>query len=328
MTELLSGYSRVHSPDLEEARERVGEVFCPHRLEPVGPVGRGAGAPVRFNAAALGAVGLSYLSYGSTVRIRPQPLRSFVLVQIPLSGRALVRTGGVEVVSDPATASVPDPDAGLDMTWEAGNEQLIVRVERAALEAQLHRMLGRPPSKPLRLATSVDLRTPAARSWLSTVDMVRSDLDGPGGLSHPALRAQVEQLLMGQLLAAVPHSASEELLAAAEPATTTLPRTIRRAEALIEGHAREPLTVDDVAEAVGLSVRSLQEGFRRHLDTTPTARLREARLAGVRAELADADPTRCTVSQVATDWGFGHLGRFAVAYKERFGESPSDTLRG
>ncbi|WP_226357992.1 MULTISPECIES: AraC family transcriptional regulator [unclassified Pseudonocardia] len=324
MTEVLSGFCRVHSPDLEEARERVGEVFCPHRLE---PVDRGIPTPVRFNTAGFGAVGLSYLSYGASVRIRPQPLRSFVLVQIPLSGRALVRTGGTEVVSDPTTASVPDPDAGLDMTWEAGNEQLIVRVERAALDAQLHRMLGRPPSKPLRLATSVDLRTPAARSWLSTVDMVRTDLDGPGGLTHPVLRAQVEQLLMSQLLAAVPHSATEELLAVADPAPA-VPKVIRRAEALIEGHAREPLTVDDVAEAVGLSVRSLQEGFRRHLDTTPTARLRDARLAGVRTELADADPTRCTVSQVAADWGFGHLGRFAVAYKERFGESPSDTLRG
>ncbi|MBN9757179.1 Transcriptional regulator, AraC family [Pseudonocardia sp. Ae406_Ps2] len=324
MTEVLSGFRRVHSPDLEEARERVGEVFCPHRLE---PVDRATPAPVRFNTAAFGAVGLSYLSYGSAVRIRPQPLRSFVLVQIPLSGRALVRTGGTEVVSDARTASVPDPDAGLDMTWESGNEQLIVRVEREALTGQLHRLLGRPPSKPLRLATSVDLTTPAARSWLSTVDMVRTDLDGPGGLTHPVLRAQAEQLLMSQLLAAVPHSSSDELLAAADP-PPAVPKVIRRAEALIEGHAREPLTVDDVAEAVGLSVRSLQEGFRRHLDTTPTARLREARLAGVRAELTESDPTRRTVSQVAADWGFAHLGRFAVAYRERFGESPSETLRG
>ena len=320
MTEVLSGFRRVRSPDLEEARARVGEVFCPHRLEPVDePVP----TPVCFNSATFGVVGLSYLAYGSSVRIRPQPLRSFLLIQIPLSGRALVRTGATEVVSDPTTASVPDPDAELDMTWEAGNEQLIVRVDRAALDAQLERVLGRPPSTELRLAASLDLTTPAARSWLSTVDLVRSDLDGPGGLAHPVLRAQAEQLLMSQLLAAVPHSSSEELLAG----PSAVPGVIRRAEALIDGHAREPLTVDDLAAAVGLSVRSLQEGFRRHLDTTPTARLRAARLAGVRAELTTADPTRCTVSRVAADWGFHHLGRFAVAYRERWGESPSATLR-
>ncbi|MGW1681877.1 AraC family transcriptional regulator [Saccharopolyspora sp. NPDC002376] len=323
MVEVLRGFRRVHSVDLEEALERVGEVFCPHRLEPVDRLVK----PVRFNSAGLGEVGLSYLAYGPSVRIRPQPLRSFVLVQVPLSGRALVRTGGTEVVSDPTTASVPDPDAGLDMTWEAGNEQLIVRVDRAALEAQLHRLLGRPPAKPLRLATSLDLTTPAARSWLATVDMVRTDLDGPGWLAHPLLHRQVEQLLMSQLLAAVPHSLSEELLAVGDDPAPVVPKVIRRAKALIDEHAREPLTVEDVAEAVGLSVRSLQEGFRRHLDTTPTARLREARLVGVREELRAADPTRCTVSQVAADWGFHHLGRFAVAYKERWGESPSETLR-
>ena len=324
MTEVLRGYRRVSSPDLDEARERVGEVFCPHRLEPMERPGADG---VRFNSAEFGAVGLSYLAYGATVRIRPQPFGSFVLVQIPLSGRALVRTGGHEVVSDPTVASVPDPDSDLDMTWEAGNEQLIVRVDREALTEQLHRLLGRPAATPLRLDTELDLTTPEARSWLATVEMLRSDLDGPAGLRHPVLQAQAENLVMSQLLAALPHSSSEELADRHAPGAAVVPRVIRRAEQLIADHAREPLTVEDVAEAVGLSVRSLQEGFRRHLDTTPTARLREARLEGARAELADMDPTRATVSRIAADWGFHHLGRFAVAYRARWGESPSDTLR-
>lgn len=325
MTEVLTGYRRVHSSDLDEARERVGEVFCPHGLA---PAGRSSTAQaVRFNSTELGAVGLSYLAYGTTVRIRPQPLGSFVLVQIPLSGRALVRTGGDEIVSDPTVASVPDPEADLDMTWAEDNEQLIVRVDRQALEAQLQRLLGRPPAKPLRLATRLDTTTPQARSWLSTLEMLRADLDGPAGLRHPALQAQAEHLVLSQLLAAVPHSASAELEGIGRETTQVVPRVIRRAEQLIADHAREPLTVDDVAEAVGLSVRSLQEGFRRHLDTTPTAWLRDARLIGARRELADCDPTRTTVSRVAADWGFHHLGRFAVAYRERFGESPSETLR-
>ncbi|MDN5917459.1 MAG: AraC family transcriptional regulator [Pseudonocardia sp.] len=330
MTEVLSGYRRVCSVDLDEARDRVGEVFCPHRLEPAGHGYRakaGAAGAVRFNSTGLGAVGLSYLAYGMDVRIRPQPLSSFFLVQIPLRGRALVRSGGREVVSDTTVASIPDPDRDLDMTWGAGNEQLIVRVDRSALQTQLHRLLGRSPSKPLRLATALDLTSPAGRSWLATVEMLRADLDGPGGLRHSLLAGQTEQLVMSQLLAAVPHSASDELDARAGNEASVLPRVIRRAAQLIDDHAREDLTVEDVAEAVGLSVRSLQEGFRRHLDTTPTARLRNARLAGVHAQLADADSTRCTVSELAADWGFHHLGRFAVAYKRRFGQSPSVTLR-
>ncbi|MBB6377738.1 transcriptional regulator GlxA family with amidase domain [Pseudonocardia eucalypti] len=105
------------------------------------------------------------------------------------------------------------------------------------------------------------------------------------------------------------------------------PRPIRRAEALIVKHAREPLTVTDIAEAVGLSVRGLQVGFRRHFGTTPLSRLREARLAGAHAELVAADPTTTTVSAVATGWGFWHLGRFSASYRERWGVAPSITLR-
>jgi AraC-like DNA-binding protein len=321
-SELLAGYRRVRSSDLDEARERVGEVFCPHRLDPVG-----APAPdgPRFNFAELGAVGLSYLSYGTAVRIRPTHLHSFVLVQIPLAGRASVRTGREVVLSDTRVASVPDPDADLDMRWDEGNSQLIVRIDRVALETQLHRLLGRPPKQPLRLTPAMDLSAPAVRSWLATVHMLRGDLDGPGGLRHPMLRAQAEQLVMSQLLLAHRHTASDALRCGE---TAAPPRTIRRAEQLIVDHAREALTVEDIAEAVGLSVRTLQEGFRRHLDTTPTARLREARLVGVRADLAAADPASATVSQLAADWGFWHLGRFAGLYRERWGESPSDTLRG
>jgi hypothetical protein len=191
MTELLTRYRRVRSVDLDEARAGVGEVFCPHRLE---SGQRPLPTPVRFNSVAVGAIGLSYLAYGSAVRIRPQHLRTFVLIQIPLAGRAVVRTGDTEVFSDVSVASVPDPDADLDMRWEQDNEQLIVRIDRGALDAQLRSLLGRPPERPLRLATAMDLTTPAARSWLGTVEMLRADLDGPGCFDHPLLRAQAERL--------------------------------------------------------------------------------------------------------------------------------------
>jgi AraC-like DNA-binding protein len=34
-----------------------------------------------------------------------------------------------------------------------------------------------------------------------------------------------------------------------------------------------------------------------------------------------------SVAEVAARWGFSHLGRFAAAYRKRYGESPSHTLR-
>ena len=47
----------------------------------------------------------------------------------------------------------------------------------------------------------------------------------------------------------------------------------------------------------------------------------------MREELTDAAAgDGVTVTAVAERWGFNHLGSFAVLYRKRWGESPSQTL--
>ncbi len=93
----------------------------------------------------------------------------------------------------------------------------------------------------------------------------------------------------------------------------------------LEDHLGDDLTVADIAGACNLSVRGLQTLFRNRLGTTPMACLREARLRRVHEELRASD-SAATVSAVAACWGLSHYGRFAAAYRERYGESPQETL--
>ncbi|MEW2398254.1 AraC family transcriptional regulator [Streptomyces sp. NPDC046862] len=320
----LRRHERFHTAEADEARAEVGRAFCPHDLRVVGN-------PTRFDARMHGITfaetGLYYLDYGADVMITPGALEDFYLVQIPLAGAAEIACGREQIVSRPRLASVPDPTEHLAMRWHAGNPQLIVWVRRAAMEDHLGKLLGRQPRMPLRFDLGMDLTTPAARSWLGIVDMLRREVDNPAGmLGRPLMVRQLEYLLTSQLLLAQPHNFSTALHGEEEPRVA--PPAVRRAMEIIEGHAAEPLTVEDVAEAVGVSVRSLQEGFRRHVGTTPVSYLREVRLDRVRAELKAALPGTLTVTDVAYRWGFFHPGRFAIAYRERFGEHPSQTLRG
>jgi transcriptional regulator GlxA family with amidase domain len=89
-----------------------------------------------------------------------------------------------------------------------------------------------------------------------------------------------------------------------------------------------PFTVADLAGIAGVSVRSLQENFRRHVGMPPMTYLRQLRLARVHEHLREADPAAHTVTQIAYRYGFVHLGRFAAEYRIRYGVTPSETLRG
>jgi AraC-like DNA-binding protein len=100
---------------------------------------------------------------------------------------------------------------------------------------------------------------------------------------------------------------------------------IGRAEAFMRAHVGAPITIGDVAASVGVGVRALQSGFRRHRGTTPSAFLTARRLELVRARLLTASPAD-TVTSVMLECGFGHAGRFAALYRYHYGERPSVTL--
>jgi transcriptional regulator GlxA family with amidase domain len=109
--------------------------------------------------------------------------------------------------------------------------------------------------------------------------------------------------------------------------THSRPRPVHRAITVMEADPARPFTVDDLAEAAGVSVRSLQQAFRRYTGRTPTEYLRDLRLTRAHRDLIEADPGVATVAGVAQRWGLTHLGRFAAAYRARFGVNPSTTLQ-
>jgi transcriptional regulator GlxA family with amidase domain len=111
------------------------------------------------------------------------------------------------------------------------------------------------------------------------------------------------------------------------PIDRSRPRSVHRAITVMEQDPARPFTVDELAGAAGVSVRSLQQAFRRHTGRTPTEYLRNLRLTGVHGDLIEADPQVATVADVAQRWGLTHLGRFAAAYRARFGVNPSTTLQ-
>ena len=105
------------------------------------------------------------------------------------------------------------------------------------------------------------------------------------------------------------------------------PRDVKRAIDYMEAHLDAAITLGSIVEASGVAGRTLLKHFRDTKGVSPMRYLTNARFERVRDALS-RDQRGESVTTIAMSWGFSHMGRFSVEYRRRFGESPSDTLRG
>jgi AraC-like DNA-binding protein len=319
--------------DLDEARVMVGRVVNPHTLR---MRRRDERLDVHQYAVRIADVTLTQLGYGASVEIGAPDVASCYCVQIPVSGAVEVECGRETLVSTPLVASVPSPAEPLRMRWGPDVDHLIVKIEQRALERYLAELLGHALREPIRLQLGMDLRGPNGARWKSIVQLLLAEiaqrdaaaLDGSREEGCPLpgpSAAAVEEIVMSSLLLGHPNNYWDLLRRRSAPAAAPY---VRRAIEYAREHLDSPLTVPMLAARAGVSARALQAGFGRELGCTPSSYVRDLRLERVREELAGAEPGDGTrVTDVAVQWGFSHLGRFSQFYRERFGESPSETLR-
>lgn len=100
-------------------------------------------------------------------------------------------------------------------------------------------------------------------------------------------------------------------------------RVAKRTRELMEEHFREPIRIEDLCRETGVGVRSLQRCFREYFALTIRDYLKTVRLDATRRALVAAQPS---VTDIALRHGITHLGRFSIAFRERFGETPRQTL--
>ncbi|MBS0451420.1 MAG: AraC family transcriptional regulator [Proteobacteria bacterium] len=319
----LQRYRLFESHDMDEARESVARVFCPHSLVMLRP--RSELDACHHSARLYRDVSLNYVQYGPGVQIDPGYLQDFFLLQIPLRGGADIRCGAQQVDANPHLASLPSPTEALSMRWADDSPHLIVRLARRAVLSRLEALLQAPVKHHLVFDLGVPLDNPALAPLVHYIDYLRLTLDAGNALQPGGRLAEhAEQYLMSSLLMSARHNYSSAL--AGEAQRRLLPRVVRKAQEYMAAHAQQPLSLADVCSEVGCSARALQVAFRQHAGQGPMEFLRELRLDKVRAELcASAGLGAGGVREVAQKYGFLHLGHFAAQYKARFGERPSET---
>lgn len=319
----LDGHSILDSADADEAERVFARVY---RLGRVRPKGGSREFVARMQHRRIGGFSINRLAIDTPADVDTGVLRDFYLIHTPVQGRAQVTSRGRSVALRAGESAIYSTRAASLLELEPGCDRLMIRLDREVVERVAGAVLGHPPSRPIEFAPHLQGGSTAYLRWWGLVQHVLAELARDAhAWDAPLVRSSLEQMLAATLLQYQPNDALPG--SGFTPTAATPPRRVRRVMDWIAAHAHEPVTLDDVAAIAGCGLSALYAGFRDTLGTTPMAYLRDIRLERVRAELRAADPAACRVTEVATRWGFFHFGRFAGAYKRRFGELPRDTLR-
>lgn len=311
----------VSTRSVEEAEASGTRLLSPHRLK----VSRG-GINARIHGVSLGTVALYHLNYAAGLTVTAPPMDGYVDTLLPLRGVVYVDHDGAKFHTVASRcAAVISPRASMTLGWSPDLALAMLRIETGALRSFARLVTGRDDTDP-QLAARVD--TPDSVAGLyGLAHLIRLTATQFAGMDPwPAeITTRLREQAMLTLLLSQPDVRS---LMTQEVRGTVARAAVQAAVALVDSRPTEQFTVARLAREVGVSVRTLQVGFRAERDTTPTDYLLRTRLRGARADLLAARPLHgATVAGIARRWGFSNVGRFAEQYRRAHGERPAQTLR-
>jgi AraC-like DNA-binding protein len=147
--------------------------------------------------------------------------------------------------------------------------------------------------------------------------------DAPEVLEQPEILRALEEQLIHTMIRCLADSLS------VTPSVCELRHNVimRRFEQFLEANRDRPIYLTEICAAIGVAERTLRASCEEHLGMGPIRYLTLRRMHLARRALQRAEPSNSTVTRIVTDQGFWELGRFSVAYRALFGESPAETLR-
>ena len=261
--------------------------------------------------------------YGAEVSIDPDCLDGYYLLVLPTHGQALFHFDGRRIEVSPQGAVLISPDRRFHFRASHDYEQVLLRLDRLAISNAWCQLTAQDEAPDIYFDPIIPLHTIGWQALLPMLQWVArcTGLGQGQDAAQTALLAQTEMLVATTLLLHQPHSMAAHLWPAPPPSA---PQAIRRAQAYMLEHLGEPLPVAMIASHCGLSVRRLQALFQDECGQSPLQWLRMRRLQAVRQALSQSGEAG-KISEVASRFGFTHLGEFSQAYRQAFGQTPTQT---
>ncbi|MFF0501954.1 AraC family transcriptional regulator [Nocardia aobensis] len=306
----------------EAALQAITQAYAPSKLDVFGAAGD---FDLRLHMLRLPGITYGHIQFGTDVRVTALPPSCYVVCFAPTGGVRVAATRTDQQVAGQRGAVLYPHEATFFEDWSPESELVSLRIEDDHLERGLVQLIGQPIREPIRFEAGCDLEKAQIAPFRRALRLLEEELENPSALAQNSRGSELlADFVITSLLLSQPSNYAELIH---EPRKTVPVGVVRAAQELMDADPMSINTVGELANRVHTSVRSLEQGFRTHLETTPMTYLRRSRLAHARRDLQLATPSNCTVRRIANRWGFQHLGRFARCYREAFGELPAETLR-
>ncbi|PTW60458.1 AraC family transcriptional regulator [Breoghania corrubedonensis] len=279
---------------------------------------------VKFVCRSVSAKNISifYLNSGFCTEFSFPPA-DYIRIVLQIDRPCNVRIGAIQLEASPRTSGYVVPEnVPLSERHPEGYKSVAVRVSASALRQRLEMLLGH------EIHDTVAFEQPT-RGDRRFADYFRQplltachELDQIDPRFQGTFMCELEALTLTRLLLHTRHNYSDAL--DRKKADTNVTR-LRRVEDHIHANWNKTLTLEDLAAVAELSGRTLHRSFIARHGETPHEYIKYLRLSKARAMLIDG--CHASVIAVALHCGFSSLGHFARAYRERFGELPSDSIR-
>ena len=307
------------SSDIDETIEHCSQLICPHRML----VQRSDSVESSFSGFNSDAIGLISVGYGADVIIDAGDMGDFFLVQHKLSGKGMFKNGNVVTETFPGMTTVASPGLETTVEMDMHSVHVVVKLKRALVESYLQDILQRTLPEPIVFDLKMEEGGKAAQSWERTLQYLIAQYDLLQDENEEMLRKIFAETAIALLVQLQPHNYSALLK---KNEFSFSPAYIRSAQEFIKTNIAEQINMTTLATATGVTARTLQNGFRRYTGQSPTEYIRATRLEKVHSELKTA-PSGAKVTEILLQCGVYDFGRFAGAYKKRYGCLPSETLK-
>lgn len=208
---------------------------------------------------------------------------------------------------------------GFDAVSEAGFAASTFSIQSSAFQQE---------AAALGLPTSVDHVANSAEQYLVSTE----DLNRMGAIATALFRITARNVfpenpvkeLQNDFVHLLVTSVAKPDALTTKSSHTQRQQAVNRALELVRANTSTS-SIAEIYEYAGVSYRTLNRAFKERFGVSPKQYIVAMRLTEVRRALINSQGS-VRITDVASDWGFWHLGRFARDYKRMFGELPSESL--